>query len=95
MIKGCTKRVVVLKDVQSEIFEEAYFIMRPKSEKAKGHAPQTDILTEANRIVLDKSPSENKIMVKCEKKHSGLLYGFFYFLFGAVAGMCAFAIIFM
>jgi len=35
MIKGCTKRVVVVKDVQSDIFEEAYLIMRPKQEKTK------------------------------------------------------------
>lgn len=51
MIKGCTKRVIVVKDVRSDVFEEAYFILRPSQQ---GNAPEksrNDILTEANRIV--------------------------------------------
>ena len=68
MIKGCTKRVVVVKDVQSDIFEEAYLIMRPKQEKTKYKSGHTDIMTEANRIVLDRMPSDNKTSVTFENK---------------------------
>ena len=51
MIKGCTKRVIVVKDVRSDIFEEAYFILRPSQQSNAPEKSSNDILTEANRIV--------------------------------------------
>jgi hypothetical protein len=51
MIKGCTKRVVVVKDVQSDMFEEAYFILKPQTGKRKASSSQSAFLTEANRLV--------------------------------------------
>lgn len=97
MIKGCTKRVVVVKDVQSDIFEEAYLIMRPKSEKSKGHKGQNDILSEANRIVLDKSSSENRTSVTFEKKRRGKITvrDMAFFFAGALAGLGCFAVMFI
>ncbi len=53
MIKGCTKRVIVAKDLQSDIFEEAYFILRPQGAKKKGTTSQSEFLSEANRIVCE------------------------------------------
>lgn len=46
MIRGIGKRVVVLKNTDSELFEEAIFII--KNEKNKS---QKDILTECERII--------------------------------------------
>ena len=51
MIKGCTKRVIVVKDVRSDVFEEAYFILRPSQQSNAPEKSRNDILTEANRIV--------------------------------------------
>ena len=47
MIKGCHKNIVFLKDTGSELFEEAYFILKPNA-KDKGDA---DIISEATKIV--------------------------------------------
>ena len=93
MIKGCTKRVVVVKDVESDIFEEAYFIMRPKSEKAKGHLGKTDILTEANRIVFDKTPDKSISPVVVRKKRKSFVRDLLFFCMGAAVGISSFAMI--
>ena len=55
MIKGCTKRVIVVKNIESDIFEEAYFIVRPSPVKAKSTLCENDFLSEADRIVSSKS----------------------------------------
>lgn len=47
MIKGCSKRVIVVKDPESRLFEEAYFIIRP-------HTPadgDKTYLAEADRLL--------------------------------------------
>ncbi len=47
MIKGCSRKVIVIKNPESNLFEEAYFIVSPKeSERQYG-----DFLAEANRII--------------------------------------------
>lgn len=49
MIKGCTKRVVVVRDIGSNFFEEAFFIVKQgSSERVKS---DSDFLNEADRIV--------------------------------------------
>ncbi len=48
MIKGASRRMVVLKNTGSPLFEEAYFILR---EEAKEKSPRLDMISEANRIV--------------------------------------------
>ncbi len=47
MLKGASRRIVVVKSRDSKVFEEAHFILR------EGSDGQTlpDLLTEANRIV--------------------------------------------
>ncbi len=47
MIKGCNKRVIVMKDVGNSVFEEAFFILKPGTEKTA----QTDILFQAQKII--------------------------------------------
>ena len=46
MIKGCAKRVVVVKDGESKLFEEAYFIVRPQHQKN-----EEDYLGEAEKLL--------------------------------------------
>ena len=48
MIKGCAKRVVVVKDVESKLFEEAYFIVRPQ-----GVRTEDEYLGEAARLLCE------------------------------------------
>ena len=49
MLKGCQKQMIVLHGTGSEIFEEAYFILKP----GRGGSDKTKaaMLLEANRIV--------------------------------------------
>lgn len=46
MIKGCHKSVVFLKDTGSELFDEAYFVVKPNTKCQRAQ----DIVTEASRL---------------------------------------------
>lgn len=46
MLKGAQKRMIVVKTADSEIFEEAYFVVRGGVERSK-----PDMVLEANRII--------------------------------------------
>lgn len=50
MIKGCSKRVIVLKDTGSDFFEEAYFILKPQRESGKCRT-DGEFLAEAQKII--------------------------------------------
>ncbi len=56
MIKGCTKRVIVVKDIESNFFDEAFFIV--KSGSSKRVANESDYINEASRIVKSDLPGE-------------------------------------
>ena len=47
MIKGCHKSIVFLKDTGSELFEEAYFVIKPNAQKSANY----DIITEATNLL--------------------------------------------
>ncbi len=47
MIKGCQKKVIQIKGPKSEIFEEAYFILRDTEEEPD----ECDIVREAERLL--------------------------------------------
>ena len=51
MIKGAQKKMIVVKTADSEIFEEAYFMVRSGVEKG-----QSDMVCEANRIIEECAP---------------------------------------
>ena len=53
MLKGINKRVIIIKNPESEIFEEAYFIVKNKSIFTQ--AKENDMVLEANRIISDYS----------------------------------------
>lgn len=46
-MRGCARKVVVLRGTASQMFDEAYFLVRPDFEKRK----QAEMLCEAERIV--------------------------------------------
>jgi hypothetical protein len=49
MIKGCKKNVVYVRNTDSKLFEEAYFILSDDFEQSPTSEP--DMLAEANRII--------------------------------------------
>ncbi len=49
MLKGCRKNVVYVKNTDSELFEEAYFIVSDKT--AIKNKCENDMLKEASRII--------------------------------------------
>ena len=99
MIKGCTKRVMVVKDVQSDIFEEAYFILRPVSEKRKTSATENDIISEANRIVSsrygEKTSGAAVVVPHKSKKHGARIRDFLFFAAGFAAAFSCFGLFFL
>ena len=44
--KGCEKRIIMIKNTGSELFEEAYFVLRNESRNE-----ESDMVAEANRII--------------------------------------------
>ncbi|MBE6631290.1 MAG: hypothetical protein E7623_01160 [Ruminococcaceae bacterium] len=85
-IRGYQKRMIILKNVRSEIFEEAQFILR--SEKVN-YEP-SDILNEAERIINESTfgKTENFCSRAVKIRLSAL-----YFIGGALCGGFLFALI--
>lgn len=61
MIKGCTKRVIVVKDIESNFFDEAFFIV--KSGSSNRAAKESDYINEANRIVKSDLPGKSNPLI--------------------------------
>mgnify|MGYP006966488056 CR=1 FL=1 len=49
MLKGCQKKIIVMKNTGSPMFDEAYFILSENALRA--HASERDMISEANRII--------------------------------------------
>ena len=47
MVKGCQRRVIMVRGTGSGMFDEAYFFLKPE----KADLPETLMITEANRII--------------------------------------------
>ncbi len=80
--KGCEKRMIMLKNTGSELFEEAYFILNSKKSK---QASTSDMIKEANRIV-----AENSFLPKMEERGRS---PFFLYLLGLLSGIGVTALI--
>ncbi len=78
--KGCQKRMIMLKNTGSDIFEEAYFIL--KENKNRGYTSENDMIKEANRIV-----SDNNIVIKKDKKIEKNRAPIFFYLLGTLSGI--------
>ena len=59
MVRGCQRRVVFVKNTDSKIFSEAYFIL--SDEACKESRTDADIIREANRIIDESVGVEEKI----------------------------------
>ena len=82
MLKGCQKSIIMIKDTGSEIFDQAYFIIKDAEYCAKLH--KTDMIREANRII-----EENLLGVyfkSDKKKKSRVISSRMCFFFGMFFG---------
>ncbi len=70
MIKGCQKSIIFLKDTGSELFDEAYFVVKPTAPQKK----ERDIVLEASRLINGLDDTKPK---KAAKKLSSFLLGLF------------------
>ncbi len=96
MIKGCAKRVVVVRDINSNFFEEAFFIVKAGAAKQNAQGKESDYINEAHRIVRSDLPEaaltgsakvQNPYVpafsyVDNKKKSSGKMRDVLMFLFG-------------
>ncbi len=78
MIRGNQKKVIHIKNTQSCIFDEAYFILKEDSSIS---VPKNDMINEANRII------EENLKGVCDGRKEGRLFVYkrLAFLFSAVA----------
>lgn len=77
MIKGCQKKIIFIKDTGSELFDEAYLVMKPRAQGAK----ENDVLKEAHRILSEAQGNDGK-----KKKEQKSFGGFFKFTSGLLLG---------
>lgn len=82
MIKGCQKKIIMINDTGSDVFDQAYFIVKDNENDRK--LSKTDMIREANRII-----EENLLGAYfCGSKTNGRKkeYGRFVFFLGALCG---------
>lgn len=89
MLKGCQKRMIFVRDTGSELFDEAYFIL--KRDIPYDESLEDDIVRTATAIInqnpFPKSP-------KRVKKNCKALFCFLLGLIIGIAGMGVFSLIF-
>lgn len=82
MIKGCQKKIIYLKNTDSGIFDEAYFVLRRDGEAE--HFGEADMVSEAKRIIEGASLEGRK------GKRRGHMW---FFSMGALAATAVFALL--
>jgi len=82
MIKGCQKKIIYLKNTDSGIFDEAYFVLRRDGDADR--FGEADMVSEAKRIIEGAS-----IERACGKRKTHV----WFFSMGALAATVFFAII--
>ena len=87
MIKGCEKRVVWLRNTESEVFDQAYFILS-ESAYEKNHN-EGDIVAEAKRIIA-RSPItgywDDSLQKNKKRRHSSASCKAVFFVLGFLVG---------
>ncbi len=81
MIKGCKKKIIYLKNTDSDMFDEAYFVLRCESEGSR--FADCDMVEEARRIAEGASLEK-----RVEKSKKGL----WFFSLGAVSATAILAL---
>ena len=76
MIKGARKQMIVVRTGNSRYFDEAYFVLREEVQRENGK--NTDILSEANRILEEMTPKLSPA-IKNQNRH---------WLFFGIGGLC-------
>lgn len=66
MIKGCSKRVIVVKNPTGNYFEEAHFILKERFASPQTPSCEAKMIDEANRIITD-----NMLTKYCPTPQSG------------------------
>ncbi|MBE6622393.1 MAG: hypothetical protein E7630_05540 [Ruminococcaceae bacterium] len=77
MIKGTHRHMVILKNTESPLFEEAYFILR---DRAEPNDRPDDMVAEANRIIAA------NVLPPAQKPKREILWRILFFLAGLLAG---------
>lgn len=84
MLKGCRKQMIVLRGTGSEIFDEAYFVLKKSDERkiyGDGERERKSMLLEANRII-----EENRMGDGVRGKSYYLARYLIFFLSGILLG---------
>lgn len=55
MTRGCQKRIIHIKETDSALFEEAYFILRSGIGEKHRHTIETQMINEADRLIKESS----------------------------------------
>ena len=92
--KGCCKKMIVLKNTGSDLFEEAYFVLNDKNSKSCV-MNETDMVKEANKIIstdllsgyFTNKPADKKLSSK-----KGRLLAYF---IGLISGITAYTVIYL
>ena len=87
MIRGAQKNMIVIKTSDSDLFEEAYFVLRRERT-----ARDKDIVAEANRII--ETSGGKRCKGEAKNEVVTILWAAACFLCGTVTGACFGAIIF-
>lgn len=58
MFRGCQKKIIKLKNTGSGVFDEAYFVLKDVAAESP-YLTETDMVKEANRIILDNITFKN------------------------------------
>lgn len=73
MLKGCQRKIIVMKNTGSSIFEEAYFVIRETATKA--HISEIDMITEANRIIKENGISTGQLRKQTKLNCPAFVWG--------------------
>ncbi len=82
MIKGIQRNMVVLKNTESRVFEEAYFVLRDDRDRGM---KKSDMIAEANRIITENLIGPDRKNDKTKAKRERRLKLVF-FLLGILCG---------
>lgn len=87
MLRGCQKRVYVIRKPDSRLFEEAYFLLKPTT---GNHVPEeAAMLREAERIVSEVYGFAAEYTCRQKKAGGGFGTRFFAFILGVAVSSAA------
>lgn len=79
MVRGCQKKIIVMKNIGSSFFDEAHFILKDSAAE-RAILEEEDMIAEANRIINENQVSPSEEMPHPRKSGAG------WFAAGALSG---------